>query len=177
MEPDPEVGGIRLFIDIKYGEKNKYHLDIGFIPNGKVALIKNFIDFFSMECLLLDVVGGGDYNLGVKVAIYPALFRENVYQNFGYTGWDNEDYEYDTYDGKPFVNEQRVYVTAKQTSQKWSEPSVEATYALGDMVVHQVFGDGRVIGKDGQFISVSFGRYGIKKMYIWHPSLSKKLDE
>jgi DNA helicase-2/ATP-dependent DNA helicase PcrA len=52
-----------------------------------------------------------------------------------------------------------------------------ATYKLGDKVAHQVFGDGRVVGKDGQYVTVAFQvQHGIKKLIAGHPALTKKED-
>ena len=51
----------------------------------------------------------------------------------------------------------------------------DATYQLGDKVEHQVFGSGRVVGKDGQYVTVAFQvQHGIKKLIAGHPALSKK---
>jgi DNA helicase-2/ATP-dependent DNA helicase PcrA len=50
-----------------------------------------------------------------------------------------------------------------------------AVYQLGDKVVHQVFGDGRVVGVDGAFVTVAFTvEHGIKKLIAGHPTLTKK---
>jgi DNA helicase-2/ATP-dependent DNA helicase PcrA len=52
-----------------------------------------------------------------------------------------------------------------------------AVYPLGSKVKHNVFGDGRVVGIDGQFVTVAFQvEYGIKKLIAGHPALSKKED-
>jgi DNA helicase-2/ATP-dependent DNA helicase PcrA len=55
--------------------------------------------------------------------------------------------------------------------------NTNATYPLGSKVKHNVFGDGRVVGIDGQFVTVAFQvEYGIKKLIAGHPALSKKED-
>ncbi len=57
-----------------------------------------------------------------------------------------------------------------------STPSL-SLFTLGDKVVHQAFGKGRVVGLDGAFITVAFGvSYGIKKLVADHPSLQKQED-
>lgn len=57
-----------------------------------------------------------------------------------------------------------------------STPST-SLFILGDKVVHQAFGKGRVVGLDGAFITVAFGvSYGIKKLVADHPSLKKQED-
>jgi DNA helicase II / ATP-dependent DNA helicase PcrA len=55
--------------------------------------------------------------------------------------------------------------------------NTNATYPLGSKVKHNVFGDGRVVGIDGQFVTVAFQvEYGIKKLIAGHPALCKKED-
>lgn len=57
-----------------------------------------------------------------------------------------------------------------------STPST-SLFTLGEKVVHQAFGNGRVVGLDGAFITVAFGvNYGIKKLVADHPSLKKQED-
>ncbi len=58
-----------------------------------------------------------------------------------------------------------------------SKINSNATYPLGSKVKHNVFGDGRVVGVDGQFVTVAFQvEHGIKKLIAGHPALSKKED-
>lgn len=48
------------------------------------------------------------------------------------------------------------------------------TYNVGDKINHQSFGDGIIVQKDNDIITVAFGvQYGIKKLLSTHPSIRK----
>ena len=50
----------------------------------------------------------------------------------------------------------------------------EVSYAAGDYVYHEIFGQGKVISVDGRMITIAFKHpYGIKKLMKNHKSLSK----
>ncbi|MGL6058463.1 MAG: ATP-dependent helicase [Culicoidibacterales bacterium] len=47
--------------------------------------------------------------------------------------------------------------------------------AKGDIVIHRKFGEGTVISVEGQMANIAFSpAYGVKKLLITHPALSKK---
>ena len=45
----------------------------------------------------------------------------------------------------------------------------------GDLVIHRKFGEGTVLSVEGQMANIAFSpAYGVKKLLITHPALSKK---
>lgn len=69
------------------------------------------------------------------------------------------------------------YETSMSAQTKTEEPKVKKKGKIrkGDMVNHEVFGDGVVIKLDGELAVIAFDqKYGIRKIMATHPSLTKK---
>lgn len=92
MNPDNEFNGIQLFHKAPYGKNEYQSMELGFIPKEQVNEVKYLMNYFDLECLLVDVTGGGgDFNYGVKIMIYIREFEAEAYELLGYTGWENTD--------------------------------------------------------------------------------------
>jgi len=60
-------------------------------------------------------------------------------------------------------------------SERKKQMPTTSEYRNGDIVIHATFGEGVVIGKEGNIIQIAFSHpHGIKKMLATHPSISKK---
>ncbi len=66
------------------------------------------------------------------------------------------------------------YNGTQQTSSATSFNSNNIIWKVGDIAVHQTFGEGVVIGVDGDLIKVNFKNFGLKTLIGTHPKLSKK---
>ena len=68
----------------------------------------------------------------------------------------------DSFDDAPFANEDR-------------KPKKRGKIRKGDLVHHESFGDGVVIKLEEQLATIAFEqKFGIRKIKIDHPALSKK---
>ena len=64
--------------------------------------------------------------------------------------------------------------TVEQTSKVEQPKLVENDLAVGDVINHKLFGDGRVVEVKGKIVSIAFAApVGIKKMLKDHPSIRK----
>lgn len=71
---------------------------------------------------------------------------------------------------KPFLNENTTY----QKKAKPVEEKDDVTISTGDKINHKAFGDGLVVDKKGEVITVAFAQpYGLKKLLASHPSIRK----
>ncbi len=61
----------------------------------------------------------------------------------------------------------------KSNNQQPDEPRYAADYQTGDSVVHQLFGEGRVIDIDGENLAIRFKKAGVKKLNITLAPLKK----
>ncbi len=70
--------------------------------------------------------------------------------------------------------EARVVSKPKEVASFVNETKKKTVMNVGDKINHQAFGDGTIVAKDGDTITVAFQvPYGIKKLLAWHPSIKK----
>lgn len=69
-------------------------------------------------------------------------------------------------------DEEVVSFKPKQVSTATANSSI---YRTGDVVIHKMFGEGRVVAVAGSVLSIAFSSpHGIKKIFANHPSIRKK---
>lgn len=97
----------------------------------------------------------------------PSVCFEGAYQKTtSYTKDDGEGMS-----GMQFLSQYQ----SKQVEKPSSIPKKKGKIRKGELVVHEIFGEGVVIQLDDQLATIAFAQqYGIKKIMVNHPSIRKK---
>ncbi|MFA6755322.1 MAG: UvrD-helicase domain-containing protein [Bacilli bacterium] len=109
--------------------------------------------------------------------LFPSQFIEeagiklprNIFSPLGFPETNTAQPKVYRYDFEGYRNN-----TPKQSNEVMLGKSNNITWHVGDTAVHEVFGEGKVLGIDGDIIEVDFKDYGRKKLLGNHPKLSKK---
>ena len=79
----------------------------------------------------------------------------------------------DSFSGKDFLSMQSSY--EKKEVQVERKPVKKGKIRKGDLVSHDVFGDGVIIKLEDKLATIAFDKkFGIRKIMIDHPALKKK---
>lgn len=111
---------------------------------------------------------------------------EDCMQDVGAKPKNTFSSDVDTFSGSDFLSQSHGYT--KQETPKYIEPKEmikkeasdipvkkKGKIRKGDLVTHEIFGDGVVIKLEDQLAVIAFDKkYGIRKIQVTHPSLSKK---
>ena len=72
-----------------------------------------------------------------------------------------------------FTNKSSIFDEEIVSERKKSQPA--PTLRVGDKVIHNIYGEGVIVGMDGPIAQIAFSHpYGVKKMLASHPSIRKK---
>ena len=79
----------------------------------------------------------------------------------------------DTFNGNDFLSMHSSFET--KNTQAENKPVKKGKIRKGDLITHDVFGDGVVIKLEDKLATIAFDKkFGIRKIMIDHPALKKK---
>ncbi len=124
----------------------------------------------------LFVTNNRDYNYQMGRNNFPSRFIKEADLEpdkyvFTTQGGSERLYRFDindTYNQKNIKTQQNTIDLSKSNGIEWQK---------GDNLMHKVFGKGKVLEVDGDFIVVDFVDYGKKTMLAHHPMLSKLMED
>ena len=75
-------------------------------------------------------------------------------------------------------NQKSKIFDEEAVSQRVQNKPKDVIYRNGDHIIHNIYGEGIVIGNDGMVVQIAFSHpHGVKKILATHPSIRKKTKE
>lgn len=119
-----------------------------------------------------------DYSYVSKSYGEPSIFIKEAKLNIKKSKINNYESSYLKFNTeeryKKYFNNEEFSQSIKNIIEDMNKNKQNTNYNIGDEVIHKVFGDGKIIEKNDDILSINFKNHGIKRILANHPSLSKK---